>query len=82
MTSQSEPFPGETLMADGWEYRDLPRMTAEAFESLWESIGPENVRFLTFAKYADGAVRGQVLISPSGMQRLKDRAKDRDTKVN
>ena len=29
-----EPFPGETLLADGWEYRDLPRMTPEYFDKL------------------------------------------------
>jgi hypothetical protein len=71
MIPQSEPFPGETLIADGWVYRDLPRMTTDAFEKLWNIVGHDQTRFLTFAKYPDGAVRGQVLISPAGMKRLK-----------
>lgn len=65
-----EPFPNETLVADGWTYRDLPRMTQEAFDKFLGVLGEENARFLTFARYPDGAVRGQLLLSPAGMERL------------
>lgn len=66
-----EPFPGETLIADGWIYRDLPRMTQEAFNHFLDILGEENARFLTFARYSGDAVRGQLLMSPAGMERLK-----------
>jgi hypothetical protein len=68
---EGEPFPGETLIADGWVYRDLPCMTQEAFNKFLDILGEENARFLTFARYSDKAVRGQLLISPAGMERLK-----------
>ena len=67
-----EPFPGETLIADGWVYRDMPRMTQEAFDKFLDILGKENARFLTFARYNNGeSVRGQFLMSPAGMERLK-----------
>lgn len=66
-----EPFPGETLRADGWEYRDLPRMTPNAFKMLTDIFGDENLRWLTRAFYEDGSTRGQVFISPAGMERAK-----------
>jgi hypothetical protein len=68
---KTEPFPGETLIADGWVYRDLPKMTQEAFNTFLDILGEENARFLTFARYPDKAVRGQFLMSPAGMERLK-----------
>lgn len=34
-----EPFPGETLRADGWVYRDLPRMTPEWFDKFVNAAG-------------------------------------------
>lgn len=67
----SEPFPGETLIADGWEYRDLPRMSPEYFERLKETIGDENIRWLTIADYGV-SIRGQCLISPVGMGRIRE----------
>lgn len=74
---KTEPFPGETLIADGWVYRDLPKMTQEAFDNLHTIIGAQNTRFLTFASYPNGAVRGQLLVSPAGMERLKTYAVSR-----
>jgi hypothetical protein len=71
---KSEPFKGETLIADGWQYRDLPRMTEDAMEKLMGIIGSENVRWLTQARYETEkgvAVRGQCLISPAGFERMK-----------
>lgn len=64
----------QTLIADGWQYRDLPRMTEEAMENLMGIIGSENVRWLTQARYETEngvAVRGQCLISPAGFERMK-----------
>jgi hypothetical protein len=67
-----EPFPGETLIADGWVYRDLPRMTQETMNTFLDIVGEENTRFLTFARYKpQNDVRGQLLISPAGMDRMK-----------
>lgn len=71
MIPRSEPFPGETLIADGWVYRDLPRMTQEAFNQFLDILGEENARFLTLARYPDKAVRGQFLMSPAGIERLR-----------
>jgi hypothetical protein len=71
MIPQSEPFPGETLIADGWIYRDVPKMSQENFNRLLDILGAENVRFLTFARYPDKTVRGQFLLSPAGMERVK-----------
>lgn len=68
---KTEPFPGETLIADGWEYRDLPRMTQDCLNQFLDILGEENARFLTFARYSADSVRGQLLISPAGMNRLK-----------
>ena len=69
-----EPVKGKTLVADGWVYRDLPRMTQEAMGILLGVIGEDNYEFLTSAKYPDKehgvAVRGQVMISPLGMENL------------
>lgn len=67
----TEPFPGETLIADGWVYRDLPRLTQDAFDKFLGILGAENARFMTFARYPDQSVRGQLLMSPAGMDRLK-----------
>jgi hypothetical protein len=69
-----EPFKGETLLADGWQYRDLPRMTEDALEKLMGIIGSENLRWLTQARYETEqgvAVRGQCLISPAGFANMK-----------
>ncbi len=68
-----EPFPGETIRADGWVYRDLPRMRPTLFDQFIEIAGEENLRWLTKADYGD-TKRGQVFISPEGAKRLTDYA--------
>lgn len=73
LVPDGEPFPGETLRADGWEYRDLPRMSPEYFDKFMALVGPENIRWLTFADYGD-TKRGQCFISPTGLQHLRDYA--------
>lgn len=65
-----EPFPGETIRADGWVYRDLPRMTRERMNDLLAIVGESNIKWLSFADYGD-AVRGQCFISPSGVEAMK-----------
>lgn len=66
-----EPFPGETLRADGWEYRDLPRMTPEDFDQFVTLVGKENIRWLAMANYPDGTRRGQLLVSPKGLEKVR-----------
>ena len=74
---ETEPFIGESLRADGWEYRDLPRMTREAMLTFTDIVGVANIRWLSFADYGQ-AVRGQLFISPAGMENM--RAHLRNTK--
>ena len=67
---EGEPFPGETLRADGWVYRDLPRLTYDAFDLFVSIVGEDNIRWLTRADYGN-ATRGQCFISPDGMRNMK-----------
>lgn len=76
MMPTSEPFPGETLIADGWVYMDLPRMKQKVMDDFLELVGKGNYRFLTLASYgrvSDPDVRGQVLISPTGIEAIRRR---------
>lgn len=69
-----EPFPGETLIADGWIYKDLPKMLPALWDELMGVIGEGNYRLLTMAEYRRGdqtLVRGQILISPSGIANIR-----------
>ena len=65
-----EPIPGKTYRADGWVYRDLPRMAPEYFEKLVALIGEDNIVWLSRADYGD-TQRGQMLVSPAGMENLR-----------
>lgn len=56
----------EAAGVPGWTYRDLPRMTPEVMKQFIELVGSENLKFLTYADYGK-SVRGQVFISPKGM---------------
>lgn len=65
-----EPFEGETIMADGWVYRDLPnRLSHEMWDFLIETMGEGNYRILAKSVGPDWK-RGQFLISPEGMKNL------------
>ena len=69
-----EPFPGETLMADGWIYRDIPGLlTFEMWDLLLSYIGEGHYRILAMSiVHRDGDwKRGQLLISPTGMENMK-----------
>lgn len=57
----------EAAGVPGWTYRDLPRMTPEVMKQFIELVGSENLKFLTYADYGK-SVRGQVFISPKGME--------------
>ncbi|WP_435018430.1 hypothetical protein TA3x_000404 [Tundrisphaera sp. TA3] len=75
----TEPFPGETLIADGWQYRDTPPMLEQLWDELLGIIGEGNYRLLTLMKRTfrdDDRLykRGQMLISPAGIENLKARA--------
>lgn len=75
----SEPFPGETLRADGWQYRDVPPMLPELWKELMDIIGEGNVRLLTFAERTYKGddrvyVRGQMFISPAGLKNAEEHA--------
>ena len=67
--ADAEPFLGETLLADGWRYVDLPRMRPNLFDQFIEIVGAKNISWLTLADYGD-TKRGQCLISPAGLARL------------
>ena len=73
-----EPFAGETLVADGWRYRDFNGMPASQWRQLKEAIGAEHHRLLSEATYRlNGTVmkRGQLFVSPIGLERLARRAR-------
>lgn len=70
----SEPFPGETLVADGWKYRDFPKMKEEFWNELLGLLGDGNYRLITFAIYrhdGDTYMRGQMFIAPKGFENAK-----------
>ena len=57
-----------------WTYKDLPRMTPELKDEFVELIGEENIKWITFAEYDDGSVRGQVILSPIAMAAIEKTA--------
>lgn len=65
----------------GWVYKDFPKSFPVTFEKVMKIIGEENMKVLSFAQYPfsderfpeeDRLVRGQFLISPTGMENLQD----------
>lgn len=74
----TEPFIGETLIADGWQYRDTPPMLAHLWDELLSAIGEGNYRLMTLMERTYKGEerlfkRGQMLISPTGIENLKAR---------
>lgn len=67
---KGEPFSGKPYLAEGWIYKDLPKMELIFIQQLKELIGDENIVWLTYAANSQMA-RGQMLISPEGQKRLK-----------
>jgi hypothetical protein len=66
-----EPIIGETIRADGWVYKDLPRMSYEYFDKFVAIVGDDNIKWLTMADYGN-AKRGQLFISPEGIARIRN----------
>ena len=70
-----EPFVNETLVADGWEYRDIPRLSPIWWDRVLAAIGPENYRVLAMSSGVTDKgswARGQVFISPKGLKNLEE----------
>lgn len=70
-----EPIVGKTYRADGWVYRDLPKLSYEMFDKLVAMIGEENIVWLTQADYGTSK-RGQLLVSPAGMENIRAERKN------
>lgn len=66
---EGEPIPGKAYIADGWKYRDLPRMSYDMWDLFVGIVGEGNYVELSLADYGDSK-RGQLLISPGGMSNL------------
>jgi len=66
----------KSMGKEGWTYRDLPNMLPEYMEKLVGWLGEDEYTFITFAErtWPDGVrtVRGQILISPKGIENLKN----------
>ena len=65
-------------VGDDWEYRDLPKMQETLMLEFIQTVGEENLRWITTAKYPTGLVRGQILISPEGLRRVQEYIKKVD----
>lgn len=76
-----EPIPGKTYRADGWAYIDPPgRFSPEAWENFLSLIGEGEYVVLAGSSGthpSDGKpfVRGQLLVSPSGLENMKAAAR-------
>ena len=72
----AEPFPGETLVADGWKYQDFNPMAAEFWDLLLGIIGDGNYRLVTPVqerRFPDDPrifKRAQMFISPAGLTNI------------
>lgn len=73
---EGEPIIGKTYIADGWQYRDIPNLSPKMWDYLFSMIGNENEHYVflsTSSIERNGelwAKRGQILISPIGMENL------------
>lgn len=75
VTMKAENLPGDKrspgeLLALGWAYRDVPWCSAEFWAKLWEVMGEGNYKMLARTQRGDDT-RGQALISPEGMERMR-----------
>jgi hypothetical protein len=55
-----------------WTYKDLAKLSLQTYDIFLETVGKENLIWITATVYSDGTTRGQVLISPEGMRRIID----------
>jgi len=69
-----EPVLGKTYRTDGWAYYcPLGFMIVEVWNELLSFLGEGNYVCLAMTRKGDNWVRGQLLISPQGMDRIKNR---------
>ena len=66
------------LMSSGWTYYDLPkRLSFEMWDYFISLLGEGNYKILIISQNsAEDWKRGQFLISPAGIQRLRERRTD------
>lgn len=83
--SFGEPIKGKTYAADGWIYRDIARTTPALWDELMGILGEENVVVLVRSNGWSNSTgeeiwrRGQVLVSPKGVERATAFAASRKT---
>ncbi len=69
-----EPINGRAYRADGWQYFDPPgKYSPEAWNKMIDLLGEENVHALVMSRGRDRGgdwIRGQLLISPTGLARV------------
>lgn len=75
----------DELLAQGYQYGDLPKLTKEYFDKFVDLVGEENITWLTLAKYENCFIdsdepgfRGQYLLNPAGIERAKEYMKNLD----
>ena len=64
----------ESMGFPDWTYKDLPRMLPSVKDEFVALVGEDNIKWITFADYDDGSVRGQVLLSPVAMAAIEKMA--------
>ncbi len=66
------------MIEEKWEHRDFPRMPREVWTTILLLIEGQ-YSTLTSARYPNGQMRGQILVSPEGIRLMKERADALDT---
>jgi len=64
-----EPIPGKTYRADGWVYREISWASFAGWGQLLEIVGAGNYVVLAISEWKATMCRGQILVSPEGMER-------------
>ena len=76
MHNATEEAMNEAFKTTGWFYRDINWMTLPYFDQMLEIIGEDNYKIITGTVRSDWEGgpfrRGQVLISPQGMENVKE----------
>jgi hypothetical protein len=57
----------------GWIYKDLPKLTQHNMILFKRLIGEDNLHWIAYSTYQPGGLcRGQVLINPEALDRIKE----------